>query len=201
MKNYTGSRFAPSRGGRSTGAKVMGMLPKLPGIALPLVITGVIGAAGYWVYKKFAVNTPDQKAQDTADKAGLTNLTTRQVASVNSLDALKKSLSARGLNVSNVHQSFANTLNAAMNTSAIDHGEIIKIVKSMGLETFQLTAIAYGQRELRGYVTSPLHIFEPDFWIDSFSTLKLYGTLKYHLQVALTSSEFLSIGAYVNTVP
>ena len=168
---------------------------------LTVGIVGGVGLIGYSLYKKFIASTPFGDASVAADKAGAVDLTTRNVTTAASLTQLENALKAQGLVVGNLHNGYANDLNAAMDCASVDHDHVTGLVKSMGLETFQLTAIAYGQRELRNYRNSILHIFEPSVWGDLFSEKKLYGGLKFHLQTVLTSSEFASLAAYVNTVP
>lgn len=168
---------------------------------LAIGIVAGVGFLGYKVYDKFFGESDFSKAQSEADKAGDVHLTTRNASEGTGLDALRAQLASQGFQVSSQHLGLANTLNGYLDRASVDHDAVVNTIKGMSLQTFQLTAIAYGQRELRNYRNSVLHVLNPDTWSDLFSDKKLYGTLKYHLTTVLTSAELRSISAKVNTIP
>jgi len=170
---------------------------------LPAAFIVGVGVVFFKVYHQFFGTTANDSARDAADKVGASDLTTRAATTATSLSSLQQQLAAQGLTVGNLHQSLANNLNTLMDSVWVDHDAVIALVQSMGIETFQLTAIAYGQRELATYRNDLAftHIFNPAVWADMFSSSKLYGGLKFHLQAVLSSGEFSSLGAYVNTIP
>jgi hypothetical protein len=171
-------------------------------------VIAIIGIVCYWIYEKFfPTPSPSDKKQDAASTAGLADYTTPEATTAATLTQLAADLSAQGLDVSVAHQSYANTLYGYLNSANVDHPAVINLIHSFGTQTFQLTAIAYGQRELPNY-QSVEHMFTSAYWDSMFQGMPwladkkiLYGSLKYHLQVALSSDEFSALAPYTNTVP
>lgn len=160
------------------------------GAVLPVAMVAGIGLVAYAIYQKIIGVTPTSKAQDAADAKGVSDYETRNSSSADALSQLKTQVQkSAGLTVSPLHEGLANTLNSELDSAWVDHDKIVSQIADMAPATFQLTAIAYGQRELKNYRNSPAHLLEPSVWSDLFSDKKLYGTLKYHLTTVLTSSE------------
>lgn len=193
--NYSRRSSSPFSG--FNVASLMSMLPTL----LSLGVIGLVLYVGVKFYKSIFPDNAVADAVGDANSVGASDYTSRSALTATSLQQLGNQLAEQGLVVSTVHQANANTLNAYMDSTWVDHDAIIGLINSMGTETFQLTAIAYGQRTLNNYHGAITHIFEPSSWTDLFTSTKLYGGLKFHLQTVLTSDEFSSIGAYVNSIP
>ena len=178
---------------------VLGSVAKYSSV-LNLGIFAVIGLVVYQFYKFFAAS-PETKAENAAEKEAMKNYTTRPAEESKALVTLEQTLAKQGLKVSTLHISNANTLNAMMDKLWVDRDSIVNFVKSMSKQTFQLTYIAYKQRSLGNYAST--HIFDSDTWgwSDLFNDNKLYGSLKYHLQVVLDDGQFKSLSSWISSVP
>lgn len=182
---------------RSRDADLLGNVSKYSSI-LNLGLFAVIGIVVFKVYRLFSPD-PDNKAQNESEKEGVLNYTTRAAEEGKGLTSLEKELANKGLKVSASHISQANTLNSMMDKAWVSQSDVLRLIKSMSKQTFQLVSIAYKQRELVNYRNS--HPFDSDSWGNLFADKKFYGTLKYHLQVVLSDSEFKSLNQWVSIVP
>jgi hypothetical protein len=168
---------------------------------IPVLIVAFFGFIVYELYHKFFATTPFSSASDKLAASGAAHLTDRNTTEGTSLDGLRASLSGQGLDVGDIHRNDADSLNALLDNVSVDHAHVVAIITNMSAQTFQLTAIAYGQRELRNYRNSFIHLLNPSVWGDLFSEKKLYGTLRYHLGIVLSSSELGQLSQWLSTVP
>ena len=169
-----------------------------------LLNVGIVGVAVfivYELYKKFFATSAFGTASNNADTAAAAHLTNLGASEGSALDALTASMSAQGLIVGALHRDNANLLNAYLDSASVDHAQVMDTIQGMSKQAFQLVAIAYGQRELRNYRNSMLHLFNPATWQDLFSEKKMYGTLKYHLGIVMSSEELSMISSYLTSVP
>jgi hypothetical protein len=188
-KNY--NRSFKSAFGKATKGFAGGQI-------LTFGILGFVLLFGYGLFKKFMATSPFGSASDGADKLGSSTLTTQNAAATTGLNGLKDALAKQGLVVNTQHIALGNQINQLIDNTLVDGGVVVKMVQSMSFQTFQLVCIAYGQRELRNYRNS--HLFNPASWADLFSEKKMYGTLKFHLDIVLSSSQLSVIASYLNKV-
>lgn len=195
MRSFRGRKFDLKKGFASAG--------KYSGYINMAMLAGG-GFLVYTIYKKFFGSTLFQSASKDVDKEGLEHFTSRPAAEGSGLENLKKSLATQGYVPNNTHITSANSLNQMLDRSSVDEELILRTVKSMSIQTFQLVAICYGQRELKNYRNSIAHIFDGDVWNDMFLSnggSKLYGSLRYHLTVVLSDKELKQIQSWISKVP
>ncbi len=197
---YSKMAYAKRYYSKAAGLK----LPNVnPSQVINLAICAAIGYGGYILYNKILKplgNSPIEDAKDKAEAAigGAYVDTTASKVTVN--NTVTNALAKSGLKVTTAHQGYANTLHDFMNSAFVDEDKIIKTIKGMAAQTFQLTASAYGTRNLNTYAKSPTHLLTVSAWSDLFSSDKLVGTLKTHLQIVLSESEQKQISQWLSII-
>jgi hypothetical protein len=183
-------------------------MPKMPGIniglLLNLAIVGGIGLVGYKLYNKF-FGGADSILSNTNDKGSQALAKTFVSTNQSKADTLKStaaSLNTKGLSVSSLHQSLANTFHDYLDSMWVDHDKIVKTILGENVQTFRLVSVAYGTRDLKNYVNSPAHILNLNNWdITKFmSADNSVGTLKDHLNLVLTSGELKQLSQYLAVI-
>jgi len=178
-------------------------LPKLPtGLLINLAVVGGIGLIVYKLYTKFFGQTAIDKLTDKGDEAiGKTYKSDNQTKA-DQLGTTAASLQSKGLTVSNLHKSLADTFHNMLDSTWVDHDKIVKTILNEDVQTFRLVSVAYGTRDLNSWTKSLAHIFDSDAWSTSslFSSHKNTGTLKDHLRMVLSDDEQSKISSYLAVI-
>jgi hypothetical protein len=175
-----------------------------PNKFLNIAVIGAIGYGAYIIYKRVLsplTNSPIEDAKEIAEKQVSKTYVDTKASKSQQVTSAKTTLASRGLTVSSLHENLANTLHSYMDVASVDEAKIVKTISGMGNETFQLTAIAYGTRELATYRNSVTHLFDFAVWTDMFSSTKMLGTLKDHLKVVLSDSDQKKISGKLSLIP
>lgn len=177
------------------------------GLLINLAIPVAIGLVGYNLYKKFfGGDAQTSMINDKNDKGsaalGSTYVSSSQ-ATADTLTNTAASLATKGLTVSAMHKSIANTFQTWLNSLWVDHDRIVATILKEDIQTFRLVSVAYGTRSLPTYAASPAHIATVGIWsqISSLWDDNQYtGTLKQHLNGILTDSEKTKISKYLAVI-
>jgi hypothetical protein len=185
--------------------KASGFSMPQPKKILDLAIMGAIGYGAYLLYIKILKPLGNSAMDDSKDKAEKIigeSYVDSTAAAVQNNKATATALSQTGFLVGNLHTKNAGLLHDLMDTSWVDHDEIVKVIKGMSLTTFQLVNSAYGVRDLATYAGSFTHTLNLAMWTvgTQWGIQKLTGTLKFHLNTVLTSGELGSISKWLNSI-
>lgn len=162
---------------------------------LPLVYLAIVGFVGLKLYNVFIKPSISQKAQEKDEKIAVKNYTSRESSESNVVDTLTSDLKNQGMKVNASHISQANLLHSLLDSPWVDYDKIVKMIRGMSRQTYLLVFSAYQLRELRNWDNT--HNFDIDSWKDIFSDKKLYGSMKYHLEVVLKPEHLKQIHSWL----
>lgn len=201
--------FVPKPMRRVTRSFNTSSFPKMPmpkaATVINIALIGGVGLVAYKLYHKFFGTDASDVISNTAD-VGKLSLSKTYVdtsgAKAAQLTATASSLASKGLQVTQLHQSLANTIHGYLDSAWVDHDKIVKMILGQGIQTFRLMSVAYGTRSLQNYGNSFAHVLNTSSWsLDNlFSKTKYVGTLKDHLQEVLTSDEQTKIRSYLSVI-
>lgn len=185
--------------------KASGFSVPQPKKILDIAIMGAIGYGAYLLYIRILKplgNSALDNAKDKAENIIGESYVDSTAAAVQNNKATATGLAKTGFSVGSLHMKNAGLLHDLMDSAWVNHDQIVKTVKSMSKQTFQLVATAYGVRELPKYAGSFSHVLNGSLWTfgSSWGVNKLSGTLKQHLNIVLTSSELGSISSWLNLI-
>ena len=162
---------------------------------LPVVYLGVAGFIGLKIYNIFFKPSESEKAQEKDEKIAVKNYTSREASESKVIDALIFQLASQGMKINASHISQANFLHSLLDSAVVDYERIVQMIRGMSRQTYLLVFSAYQLRELIKY--RDVHFFDADVWKDMLRDKKLYGSMKYHLEVVLKPDHLKQIHSWL----
>ena len=179
---------------KQTSAKSFTMpkinLPPI-GTIINIAVMAAVGLAGYKLYMKFFGQSALDIANTKGSAAMAATVISNDQAKADQLSATSGSLGSKGLVVTDMHKSIANTFHDMFNTWWINDDEIVKTILGENVQTFRLVSLAYGSRTIPDY----------DAWhIGSVLSAKDALTFKDTLKLVLDSDSLAKIHAYYTVI-
>lgn len=162
---------------------------------IPFLLLAVGGFIMLKAYNLFIKDSPSEKAQEKDEKIAVKNYLSKEASESTGIDLIVKNLSKQGYNVNAQHISIANLLHSLLDSAVVDYDKIVRTIRGTHTVTYKLIFAAYKLRELANYRNA--HYLDGDVWKDLFADKKLYGSLKYHLEVVLPPDQLKKINSWL----